>query len=227
MLSRPSLIFTTLLCFANNVSAESIKDPRSFIDPVCEGIKSCQDQASKGDKYAQFALAEIHAFGKLDVPKDEEKALFWFQKSSQSGYAPASYAIGQIYAFGRGVIKDEIKSIEYYKLAADQGHADSQSLLGDLYLEGYKKIIKQDEHLAIKYYEMAARQGHFDSQYYLSLLYFNSKDYKDNIKSYAWAKIYLEYLKEPELLEIFSKLEKQLPSSEKQKADLFIKSIRE
>src|ERR1039458_7345977 len=60
------------------------------------------------------------------VPTDEIKAVEWYQKSADQGYAAAQFNLGFRYANGRGVPKDDIQAVEWYKKTAEQGDAKAQ-----------------------------------------------------------------------------------------------------
>lgn len=57
------------------------------------------------------------------VPRDERKAVEWFQKAAEQGLAAAQSNLGVMYAKGCGVPKDERKAVEWYQKAAEQGYA--------------------------------------------------------------------------------------------------------
>ncbi len=46
------------------------------------------------------------------------------------------YALGVLYAHGRGVPQDNAEALRWYRLAAAQGLADAQFFLGFMYAEG-------------------------------------------------------------------------------------------
>jgi len=64
------------------------------------------------------------------VPKDEKKAVEWFQKAAEQGMPKAQFRLGMMYAQGRGVPQDRAKADEWYKKAADQGNIDARKVLG-------------------------------------------------------------------------------------------------
>ena len=48
-------------------------------------------------------------------------------------YAPSQYALGLMYATGRGLPQDHVEAMRWYRLAAEQGFAPAQASLGVLY----------------------------------------------------------------------------------------------
>ena len=48
------------------------------------------------------------------VEKDEQKAVEWYKKAAEQGYANAQSNLGWCYESGIGVGKDEQKAVEWY-----------------------------------------------------------------------------------------------------------------
>ena len=63
------------------------------------------------------------------VPKNEETAVAWFQKSADLGNATAMYNLGLCYANGTGVPRDEMKAIRWERKAAELGDTDAKEWL--------------------------------------------------------------------------------------------------
>lgn len=70
----------------------------------------------------------MYQFGK-GVPQDYPKAVEWYLKAANQGYAEAQYRLGFMYESGEGVPEDDSKSIEWFEKAAKQGHAGAQKRL--------------------------------------------------------------------------------------------------
>ena len=70
------------------------------------------------------------------VPKDLEKAAYWFTKAAEQGNAPAQCNLGFCYSKGEGVPQDKNKAIYWYTKAAEQGHAGAQQNLETLKNDG-------------------------------------------------------------------------------------------
>jgi TPR repeat protein len=66
------------------------------------------------------ALAHEHGEG---VPKDLEKAAFFYCEAARRGDAEAQYGLGWMYANGRGLPNDDGIAASLFALAAAQGHA--------------------------------------------------------------------------------------------------------
>lgn len=66
---------------------------------------------------AQYMLGLMYSEGK-GVEQNYQKALFWYQKSAQSGYhsefAPAEYMLGLMHSEGKGVEQNKSIAKEYF-----------------------------------------------------------------------------------------------------------------
>jgi TPR repeat protein len=67
------------------------------------------------------------------VAEDPVKAMEWYRKAAEQGYAAAQRNLGWMYDQGRGVAEDPVKAAEWYHKAAVQGDADAQRSLGLMY----------------------------------------------------------------------------------------------
>jgi TPR repeat protein len=56
------------------------------------------------------------------VPQDNEKALYWYRKSAEQGFAESQNSIGVIYHEGQGVEKDWVEAYAWFRLAESNGH---------------------------------------------------------------------------------------------------------
>ena len=87
--------------------------------------------AEKGDKEAQFELAQLYYNS-----RDYNNAGFWYKKAAEQGHVVSQYWLGSCYHYGVGVTKDSIQAMKWYQKAAEQGHADAHYYIGVLYNEG-------------------------------------------------------------------------------------------
>jgi TPR repeat protein len=65
-------------------------------------------------------------------PRDFAKALFWYRKAAEQGYAAAESQLGDLYQYGNGVPKDLVQARAWYQKAADQGDAGAKQSLANL-----------------------------------------------------------------------------------------------
>jgi len=91
-------------------------------------------------------LGVIYTDGR-GVPKDEAKAVHWYEKAAEQGYANAQNNLGNMYTDGRGVPKDDAKAVQWYQKAAEQGHTDAQKNLDLMVKKGNESAKKALEGL--------------------------------------------------------------------------------
>ncbi|CAN0509816.1 unnamed protein product, partial [Laminaria digitata] len=90
-----------------------------------------------------------------------EEALKYLQPAADAGEASAMYALGQMYASGRGVAKDEKAATDLFLKAANLGDANAQQSLGSALMLG--EGIEQDMVEALKWFILSARAGNKDA----------------------------------------------------------------
>ena len=66
------------------------------------------------------------------VTKDYKKAVEWYTKSAEQGYARGQYSLGYMYHNGKGVTKDKAKAVECFTKAAEQKFQLAIDALKDL-----------------------------------------------------------------------------------------------
>jgi TPR repeat protein len=106
------------------------------------------------------------------VPTDKSKAVQWFQKAADQGYANAQHNLGIMYYNGEGVLTDKSKAAQWYQKAADQGMADAQTKLGEIYYNG--EGVPMDKSKAAQWCQKAADQGYAAAQFDLGVMYYSS-----------------------------------------------------
>jgi TPR repeat protein len=67
---------------------------------------------------------------------DYIKAVEWYRKAAEQGYAHAQYRLGYCYGKGMGVPKDLVKAVELIRKAADQEFDEAQYMLSHIYYHG-------------------------------------------------------------------------------------------
>jgi len=65
------------------------------------------------------------------VVQDKDKAVEWYMKAAEQGYANAQNNVGECYFNSVGAVMDKTKAIKWFTKAAEQGHAKAQNNLGD------------------------------------------------------------------------------------------------
>lgn len=123
---------------------------------VCREAKpKVRELAEAGDALAQHVLA-ISYINETDEPRDYEKAVEYFQKSSDGGYWRSDNSLGLRYQKGQGVEQSDVKAFEYYKKSADAGYVHALHRLGQMYENG--QGVEEDNEKAEEYYQKACEQ---------------------------------------------------------------------
>ena len=95
----------------------------------------------------------------------------WYARGAELGDVQATFALGVLYAEGRGVKKDRNKAAELFEKAARTGHPLANYNLGLLFLKGDGK--PQNSYRAAMHIRYAAEKGIAVAQYDLAGLYQN------------------------------------------------------
>ena len=95
----------------------------------------------------------MHGNG-LGVPQDYAKAVGWWRKAAEQGFAKAQHNLGLMYDNSLGVPQDYAKAEKWYRKAAEQGYAKAQYNLGVMYYDG--QGVTQDYVQAYAWYNLAA-----------------------------------------------------------------------
>jgi hypothetical protein len=117
---------------------------------------------------AEYKVAYCYENGIGMEESNEEEAIKWYERASNSGYLPASYHLG-LYYTKKGDEEGILKSFEYFQFSALKGYAPSQTILASCYEEGKK--LPQNTNLAFSLYYKAAKQGYPLAQYRLARCY--------------------------------------------------------
>ncbi len=128
-----------------------------------------EGMAEDGDQYACTCLGEMYRYGERGVDNNYSKAVEWYRKAVEQGYAHAQNNLGYMYQYGYGVDRNDSAAVEWYRKAAEQGHAAAQNHLGYMYQYGYG--VNKNYSNAMKWYRIAAEQGHAAAQNHLGWMY--------------------------------------------------------
>lgn len=77
----------------------------------------------------QTAQRYEHAEG---VPRDYQHAADLYCVAARAGLADAQYALGWMYANGRGVIRNDATALQLFQIAAEQGHPQAREMTRNL-----------------------------------------------------------------------------------------------
>ncbi|PIE46864.1 MAG: hypothetical protein CSA42_06220 [Gammaproteobacteria bacterium] len=146
-------------------------------------------QAERGDAEAQYLLGLAYHDYSLDYEHSDRKAVEWFAKSANQGYANAQFYLGVMYGsgvIGSGVYPDYAKEAEWLIKAANQGHGQAQVNLSKMYFRG--EGVEQDNVKALEWLTKAANEGYAQAQIDLAGLYY-SGEYgveQNTVKAVEW-----------------------------------------
>ena len=117
--------------------------------------------------------------------KEPEKAVLWYRKSADQGYADAQNALAFRYYKGEGVQKDFTEAVKWWQKAAEQGNSTSQCYLAWRYYlgEGVEKNLEE----STKWWLKAAEQGNSEAQFKLGNNYSNGEGVEKNpVEAAKW-----------------------------------------
>lgn len=92
--------------------------------------------AEEGNILAMHNLALAYNFGMGKIPKNQNKALYWYTWSAVSGFAGAQNNLGDMFEKGEGTPTSLGSAIYWYTQAAMQGEPTAYLSLGELFFEG-------------------------------------------------------------------------------------------
>ena len=83
---------------------------------ACESARWYHRAAARGDRLAQFSLAELYeTAGAL---QDYTVAAWWYRRAAEQGSESAQLRLGQLYRDGKGVPQDYVAAYQWIHLAA-------------------------------------------------------------------------------------------------------------
>jgi|GEM_PF-6780552 len=132
---------------------------------TCEGRMGAMNEAFDIPKVQikeamlQHGLAKFYA----EEHEDAKKAVSWYKKAAEQGYAAAECELGRYYEHGSGgLAKDVAKAVGYYVSSAQKGDANGQRIMGNCCTNGFG--VAKDPVKAFSYYLKAAQQGNTSAQ---------------------------------------------------------------
>jgi len=143
--------------------------------------------AAKGHVEAKFHLGLLYYIKGPD--HDNVKALNWFKQAYDSGDGNASYYLGEIYLFGKGVAKNHRLALIWLKLASSKNNDPrAHYLIGYFYQKGIKR--RRNYRKAFSWYVKAALLGYNEAHYRIASFYDRGIGVRRNsIKAYTWYSI--------------------------------------
>ena len=141
-------------------------------DHTEKAYEQIREAADEGNAIALYMMAEYFSQGYGVRPINQQKAIAYFKKSYEAGYAVAGYDVAASLPDGSPE-QDEIRKDEKDKILelANEGDVFAQANAAWGYREGYGTAADAFE--AVKWYQKAAKQGYAWAQYNLGDMYQN------------------------------------------------------
>ena len=160
----------------------AVTTPSYFLDTI---------RAKRGNSNAQYKIGLRYYLGD-GVEKDDEKAIYWTEKSANQGHPPAQRLLGLLFKD-----KQDFEKAAFWirKYAGSQGHNESKLDLEDLeyrlsILNTMYRLVRVDkgDKQAVSLLEQSAHQGNRSAQYLLSIMYNVGVGVEENlVQAYRWS----------------------------------------
>jgi TPR repeat protein len=111
-------------------------------------------KAARRDPKAAFLLGWCYQHER-GVRRDLARAMKWYRKAANQGFAAAENNIGFLYETGGGVPADGATALGWYRLAAEHGFPDSALTVAKFLLAGPESV--RDRNGALVWFEIARR----------------------------------------------------------------------
>ena len=140
-------------------------------DHTEKAYEQIREAADAGSAIALYMMAAYFSQGYGVQPINKQKAIAYFKKSYEAGYAVAGYDVAASLPNGSPE-QDEIRKNEKDNILelANEGDAFAQANAAWGYREGYGTAADAFE--AVKWYQKAAKQGYACAQYNLGDMYY-------------------------------------------------------
>ena len=125
-------------------------------DDASAALRDLTRKAMAGDAHAEYQLGDAFARG-TDVPRNDERAAYWYRRAADHGNALAAYALGGMFEQGVGVQRDAREAMNWYRKASVTGFPHGAFDVGRLYEAG--QLGPPNPRIAAGWYRIAADAG--------------------------------------------------------------------
>ena len=141
-------------------------------DHTEKAYEQIREAAAEGNAIALYMMAAYFSQGYGVQPINKQKAIAYFKKSYEAGYAVAGYDVAASLPYGSPE-QNEIRNHEIDKILelANEGDACAQYNLGLMYEYGRGVEFYEEAEEAVEWYQKAAEQGLADAQCDLGVMY--------------------------------------------------------
>jgi hypothetical protein len=126
-----------------------------------KAFKYYKKAAKNGNYFAQYRLANIYEYGRLNKNKNIFKAIYWYKKAAKCQRDWILYEFGRFYDSNSFILLHN-KAINWFNAAAQKGNINAQMRLACLYENGDR--VKQDFKEAYYWYLIAYRNGNKNAE---------------------------------------------------------------
>lgn len=134
--------------------AEMYMDGTGVPQDFSEAMRLYLPSAQKNNSVAVYKIGLIYLRGDHAVPQDYQKAMQWFQRAAELGFARAHNDIGYMLEEGLGAKRDVAAAAKWYRVSAEQGWGKAQVNMARLHEDG--QGVPQDRKEAFYWYRLAA-----------------------------------------------------------------------
>ena len=144
--------------------------PLFLTDHTKKAYEQIREAADEGNAIALYMMAAYFSQGYGVQPINKQKAIAYFKKSYEAGYAVAGYDVAASLPNGSPE-QDEIRKNAKDNILelANEGDAFAQVNAAWGYREGYGTAV--DDLEAVKWVQKAAKQGYAEAQFWLGCMY--------------------------------------------------------
>lgn len=130
-------------------------------------------------------LGDLYSNG-VGGPRDLSRALAFYKEAATLDYAPAQFALAQMYQVGEVIGGPNLKqAMAWYQQAAKQEHPAAAYMLARAYDRG--EGAPADPEKAIAFYKMSALKGNLDAQAAMATYFYEGKLVpKDDVTARKW-----------------------------------------
>ncbi len=147
--------------------------------------KEFEKSAAEGDKVAEYSLGVMHAQGVGGFEKDMAKAVEWFTKSAEHGFAQAQHALGRVYHGGGVGERDVATAIAWFEKSSANGNLESDLALASIFYRGHG--VEKDFERSAVHIRRAAEAGISTAQMHLGYIHTQGHGVeRSSAEAYYW-----------------------------------------
>lgn len=146
---------------SDNKQLASVKNDNVLSEPIKENIDKSEQELG------EFELTVLG--DKAFMANDYYKAVGYYKRAADKGYAEAQNKYGDCLINGTGVEKNKREAVYWYEKSANGGCAEGMNNLGFCYEMGYG--VSKNYDLAVQWYKKAVDLGLMNAQYNLADCY--------------------------------------------------------